>query len=141
MFATHATFKHSLQLDPDSITWRAVELVMSTPWYVATLLDKKEECTRTFLLTGSTELKAVAASEKLGTLQSVHLVLTAPWSPDGNWRVIRVRRIDLQLHPSDGSDAEAITEAVDGTRYGGFPIQPLLGEVGPLRPIAEFPIP
>lgn len=141
MFATHASFKHPLQLDPDSSIWRAVELVMSTPLYVVTLHDTIEECTRTFLLTGSTELKAVAGSEKFGTLQSVHLVLTPPWSPDGNWQVIRVRRIDLQLHPSDGSDAEAITEAVDGTRYGGFPIRPLVGDVGPLRPIAELLIP
>ena len=82
----------------------------------------------------------MAESDHLGKLESVQLVMTPLWSHDGCWRFIPIKRIDMQLHPADGADAEAIVQAVDGTRYGGFPIQALAGDVGELLPLAELSV-
>jgi len=138
MFTTHLPFKHPIQWADGTQQWNAVELTLATPWYVATVVDHDEDISRTFLLTGSNELTAIASSGPLGRLASLRLVLTPNWSTDGDWHFVAIKRVDLQLRPSDGAASEAIVQAVDGTRYGGFPIQPLTGEVGNLVPLADL---
>ena len=138
MFTTHPPFKHPVQWGDGTQQWNAVELTLSTPWYVATMVDEEEDLTRTFLLTGSDELTAFATSDSLGRLSSLRLVLPPNWSVDGDWHFVVIKRVDLQLRPADGAGSEAIVQAINGTRYGGFPIQPLTGRLGALVPLAEL---
>jgi len=138
MFTTHHPFKLPIQFDKESTIWRAVELELSTPWFVATVLDGEEGISRTFLLTGSPELHTMLNGHQFGTLQSLQLVMTPNWSSDHRWHFIPIRRIELRLRPADGASPDAVVQAEDGVRYGGFPIERLTGDIGPVETLAEL---
>lgn len=140
MFTTHPAFKHRYQFGGETIVWRAVELGLSTPWYLATVVEPDEDAERTFLLQGCDEALTFASRANKWNLVSMRLVLSPNWSGHGDWKMIKIRRLDLQLSPPDGSTPSAVVTGIDGVVYGGFPIQPISGDPGPLETLCEFAV-
>jgi hypothetical protein len=66
MFTTHPAFKHPIQLDAKSTTWRAVEIELQTPWFLATVFDSNEDIERTFILSGCDDVLLFAEQAPLG---------------------------------------------------------------------------
>jgi len=137
MFATHPHFMIPVPFGDGIFVWRAVELDIHTPWLFATVLDPDEPPARTFLLSGSDELLVFASNVQFGKITAVHLVQPPIWSKSRDWGVVRIRRIERFHGPSENL-ISAVMTAYDGVRYGGYPIEPMVTEVGPLEFIAEM---
>ncbi len=133
MFATHEPFRFPIQLDDRWTTWRAVEVELNTPWYMATVRDLGDDVERTFLLSGGADLLLFASQAPFGPLVSLRLVLSPSWSPSGDWAFVNIRSVDMPTCPPDGAASDAVVTSSEGTRYGGYPITPLVGDVGPLE--------
>ncbi len=123
MFATYEPFKFPLQFGDDSTIWRGVEIMLNTPWLLATLEDD-EDVPRTFLLKGPDDLLQVVQKSDLGKLTGVRLVLPPEVSPTSDWAFVSVCRVERELRSIDGAIPSAVLTSVDGRRYGGFPIAP-----------------
>lgn len=122
MFATYEPFKFPLQFNDDSTIWRGVEIMLSTPWLIATL-DTNEKVARTFLLEGPDDLLQILHSPGLGRLAAVRLVLPPAASPTGDWSFVSIDRVERELRSTDRIMPSAILKSSDGQRYGSFPIQ------------------
>lgn len=138
MFATYEPFKFPLQLGDDSTIWRGVEIMLNTPWLLATL-DTDEDVPRTFLLKGPDDLLQVLRSPELGRLNGVRLVLPPEASPSSEWSFVPIRRVERELRSIDGAMPSAVLQARDGQRYGGFPIQQTQRDEVDLVAIMELP--
>lgn len=121
MFATYEPFKFPIQLGDDSTIWLGVEIMLNTPWILATLEDD-EEVPRTFLLKGPDDLLHVVQSSDLGTLTAVRLILPPNASPTSDWAFVPVCRVERELRSIDGAIPSSVLTCAEGRRYGGFPI-------------------
>lgn len=139
MFATYEPFKFPVQFDADSTIWRGVEIMLNTPWLLATLEDEAGMSLRTFLLKGTDELQQFAEGSTLGRLTSVRLVLPPDLSPKGDWAFVPVRRVERELRSVDGAAPSVVLADADGRRYGGFPIGPTERTPADVALIVEFP--
>jgi len=126
MFATYAVFKHRLQLNQQSTAWRAVEVILPTPWLIATIADQAEEVNRTFLLTGNDEILLFAERPSLGKPISLHLMLTPDWSETGDWMLLPIAKVERQAVAPEGVSPLAYVTGTNGKTYGGFPIAPVV---------------
>lgn len=124
MFTTYDALKLPVPAGDGSSTWTAVELETSAPWFVARLRDDDNNIHRTFLLPDAEEVMAFAGRRIAGMLTQLHLVLPPAWSPSGDWKFLRICRIERALAaPADGSCPSTLAASEDGTRYGGFPVE------------------
>ena len=121
MFATYETFKLPLQFGEGSTIWRGVEIMLNTPWLLATL-EGDEEVSRTFLLKGPDDLLQVVQSPELGRVTGVRLVLPPSVSPTRDWSFVPVCRVERELRSIDGAVPSVVLKSMQGQRYGGFPI-------------------
>ena len=137
MFATHPRFMIPVPFGDGIFVWKAVELDIHTPWLFATVMDPDEPPERTFLLSGSNELLDFVSSVQFGGFSALHLVQPPIWSKSRDWGFVRIRRIERFHGPSDNL-ITAVMTAYDGVRYGGYPIEPLVSELGPLDLVAEI---
>lgn len=138
MFITHAPFKHPLQLDRQSTTWYAVELALHMPLFLVTSHGKDEDANRIFMLHGMNELMSFAEQQPAGKITALHLLQPPPWSESGDWVVKEMREILLQQAPPDGSRISAVAKAADGSHYGGFPVERMEGDLGPLLSLLDL---
>ena len=137
MFATHPIFMIPVTFGDGVVVWRAVELDTHTPWLIATVQDPDEPPERTFLLSGCDELLDFANSVQFGSITALHLVQPPIWSKSRDWGFVRIRRIERFNGPNENLITAVLT-ASDGVRYGGYPIEQLVIDVGPLEFLAEI---
>ncbi len=139
MFATHETFKFSLQVDDEYTLWRGVELMLNSPWLLAVVEDEKLAY-RTFLLKGVDELLPMAQSSALGELISVRLVLPPESSMTGEWAFKAIHRIERETTRRHARIPGAVLVDGEGGRYGGFPLGPIECQAQDLVLIQKLPI-
>lgn len=139
MFATYEPFKFPLQLDNSSTIWRGVEVMLYTPWLLATLEDD-EEVPRTFLLKGTDDLLQVVEASALGRLTGLRLVLPPNLSPTSDWTFVPVCRVERELRSVDGAILSAVLTSRDGRRYSGFPIAPTERDDSDLAVLVDLPM-
>lgn len=135
MFSTYEAFRLPLQLDRQSTTWSAVELTVRTPHFLLTTVTDDDDLPRTFLLNGTGELLAFA-KEPAWQIADLNVLQPPRWSGCSEWALVPMREVLLQEAPPDGSIPSAVARAVNGTLFGGFPVEPLKGDQGPLSPLA-----
>ncbi|HEX6705338.1 MAG TPA: hypothetical protein VF169_11310 [Albitalea sp.] len=125
MFTTYDELKFPIQLAEGVTTWTAVELETSAPWFVASLRNEEFGCRRTFLFPTVEELVELARRRTAGELIQIRLVLPPAWSETGDWQLLRVARVE-QAVPAEGEDEFSMLVMSDsGSRYGGFPAEPI----------------
>ena len=125
MFTTYDELKFPVQLGDGATTWTAVELETSAPWFVAGLRDEELDLRRTFLFRGIEEVVEFASRRTAGDLIQLLLVLPPAWSATGDWHMLRISRVE-QAIPVEGEDELSMLVMTDsGTRYGGFPAEPV----------------
>lgn len=139
MFTTHSAFRRPLQLDETFTTWRFVELLLGTPWFVATTLDSAEHLRRTFLLSSCDDVLQFSEREPFGKLIGLKLVLPPHHSPSNDWSFVPIRRIERTSSRADVATGSAVLTDVVGVKYGGFPIEPIEAQCGPLTHVADLP--
>lgn len=132
MFSTHNAFRFPLQTDPDWPVWSAVELALTTPLFIATIKCEGSAPRRTFLLHGTRELLALTSAKFACSIASLVLLQPPAWSQHQVWSCVKMEMILLQEAPPDGAAPSAVARGEDGTLYGGFPVQSLIGDPGPL---------
>ena len=138
MFTTHASFRRPLQLDETSTTWQVVELELGTPWFVATTLDSDEDLERTFLLSGCDDVLLFSERAPLGKLIGLTMVLPSHHSPSNTWSFVPICRIERATRRADGAAGSAVLTDPDGVKYGGFPVEPIEAQSGPLIHVADL---
>ena len=139
MFTTYDALKLPVLAGDGSSTWTAVELEMSAPWFVARLRDDDNNLHRTFLLPDAEEVVTFASQRIAGMLTQLHLVLPPAWSPSGEWKFIRISRIERALAAAaKNAGPSTLVAAADGTRYGGFPAEPVVCHGEPLVTLFEL---
>lgn len=138
MFSTYEAFKHPLQMERNSTVWSAVELTLISPLFLVSSVREEDASTRVFLLHGTQELLAFATQLPSGRLVGLQLLQPPRSSERKAWTVVTMREILFQRQPPDGSIATAAAVSQEGILYGGFPINVLEGDPGPLVPLASF---
>lgn len=140
MFATYEPFKFPLQFGNESTIWCGVEIMLNTPWLLATLEDD-EAVPRTFLLKGPDDLLQVVERSDLGKLTGLRLVLPPGQSPTSDWSFVPVRSVERELRSIDGAIPSAVLRSMGGERYGGFPIQQTERDEADLEVLMDLPVP
>lgn len=120
MFTTYEVFKHPVQLDPDSTLWATVEMVLGTPWFIATFHDPAEAVTRTLLFASDDLLLHATKRRTFGQLAALNVVMPPRWSVSGSWTLATVAKIDVEA----SKRTHAYVTTNDGATYAGFPLEP-----------------
>ena len=125
MFTTYDGLKLPVQLGDGTTTWTAVELETSAPWFVVGLSDQECDLHRTFLFREIEEVVAFASRRIAGDLTDLRLVLPPPWSATGDWQMLRIARVEQAIAPGSEGECSMLVMSDGGTRYGGFPVEPV----------------
>lgn len=138
MFATYPVFKFPVQLPGDESTaWTGVELVLNAPWFVCTYLERGEDIHRSFLLADQDALIQMARRTDTAPVESIHLVLPPQYSKSKDWEILPIASLQT-LAATKRMRGQAVLTTRDGTRYAGFPLEPVSESIGPLTSVAEF---
>jgi hypothetical protein len=139
LFATYPVFKFPLQMPgDDSTTWTGVEMLLDTPWFVCTYLEREEHVSRSFLLTDQEALVQMARRGIAAPVESIHLVLPPAHSKSKDWEIVPVATLQTVGTGDTRRRAQAVLTTRDGTRYAGFPLEPTDEPMGPLTTVAQF---
>jgi hypothetical protein len=139
MFATHTSWTHPLQLEPEVIVWRAVEVMFSSqPFLLIQFLDAEGE-ERVMFIQTSDHLFDLMSSPKGQDVFGVQLVMPPGASPTNDWHFVPVSRVERELKSYDGARLSAVFSDKEGQRYGGFPIDVMTRDEADLELLAELP--
>lgn len=114
MFMTHPALEHALPmsiLPPDAKLWRAVELSLRLPWFLAVIEDPEEEVCRDLLLSSEMEL-AQLIQDYPAAIRSLDIV--CPDRYEARWAMHKVKKIWKQVEPSGFT--QWIFEHADGAK-------------------------
>lgn len=136
MFSTYEALKYPLQMDSRSTVWSGVELTPISSVFAVSTLGSDDDSTSIFLLHGTDDLLAFAKQRAAGRLVGLHL-LQPPRRSGDDWKVVAMREVVFQREPTDGSLPSAAAVSLEGILYGGFPINVLEGDPGPLDHLAS----
>ena len=114
MFMTYETFENPIPaplLPPGAKSWRALELSLRLPWFLACIEDPEEEFLRDLLLASESDL----ASLILESPQAIKRVeMMEPSSSELSWRMRKINRIWKKAESSGFT--QWIFEHDDGSR-------------------------
>jgi hypothetical protein len=95
VFLSDLRFQHHVPpalLPPGTKSWRVVELSLHVPWYIATVRDANEPCTRDLMLAYEADLVALIEASR-EAIQAIHRVVPAP--AGGEWLIEQLESIWL----------------------------------------------
>jgi len=125
MFTTYDGMKFPVQLGKGVTTWTAVEIETNAPWFMVALRDEQYELERRFLFLGIEEAVAFASQRSIGEIAAIRLFLPPQWSTTGDWEMLRITRVDEAIDPDCPGKPSISVISECGTRYGGFPVEPV----------------
>lgn len=107
--------------EPGSRYWRAVELSLNAPWFVATLCSSDEEqgFRKTILVAWDTDLVQILENMIGGYLENL-LFMVPPWqSTDGRWRPNQIKEIWRAYDVNCDNQPALIFKTSDGRQIQG----------------------